>query len=342
MPGLIEAHMHLMTGGSLQRPTGDLIADYNTAFFRACENAREYLRYGYTTVRDLSSAHYSAIYVRNAINQGLIVGPRVITSGPIIMSSQKVFGLDAGHVIADGRDECRKVARQVLARGADVLKLYNSSNAITPNIYNERSLRPVYSVEEIATFVEVAEANNTYVSMHCDSASAVNDALRAGVYTVEHAEEIDDWTMEFLAKETAFLVPTLSPLMLLRSQFAEGSPRGVLHEKMYADSIVSFQRAYAAGFKLGFGSDIGVSNFQKHPGYEFKARKEMMGCRDVDILLMATKYNAEILKIDHLVGMVEEGLEADLILVDGRPDEDISAMYKKPDMVFAKGALIHD
>ena len=166
----------------------------------------------------------------------------------------------------------------------------------------------------------------------------VRMCLDAGVYTIEHGGGLDSACIEILAKQQAFLIPTLAPNLLIENSTTYSQVAKDRYFNCLAnEENISIRQAYQAGLKLGFGTDIDIVELSENMGCEFLARKKYTGMSNRDMLLQATRNNAQILKIDDLTGSVTEGLSADLILVDGDPEQDISVMTHKPLHVFFRG-----
>ena len=217
-------------------------------------------------------------------------------------------------------------ARKQLALGADFVKIYASESA---SQCVGRSPRAILRREEIHAAAEIA---GTYVAAHAHSLDAVRLCLEEGVRTIEHASGIDEKTIgELAGRENVWLVPTLAVTAPQGDEDPNGRKAEIRRKTM--DNI---GEAYRAGLKLGFGTDL--SNGDLSAFYqEFYLRKYGCGMSNLDILLQATRYSAEISGLGGITGEVREGLEADLILTDGNPDEDISVMERKPLMVIQGG-----
>lgn len=345
LPGLVDAHAHLIIAFD-KNASVDIVSDTYRAFTQAALSAREFLRYGVTTLRELGGPHRVGYAVRDAIADGLFVGPRIQSSGCIIGATdyRKLVNRDM-NTLADGPDECRKAARDEIAHGADVIKIYNSSYPFSA----EKPCTELYTMEELRTFVEVAESKGTYVSAHCHCTKSIRMSLEAGVRTIEHATVLDDACLELVAKTGAWLVPTLTPLVAMHDMVQKGEPRTGFDRhifdadaflRMYEGMAAGLSRAYQARLPMAYGVDMEVSDFPALFGVEFAARKELMGCTDLDLLLQATVEGARLMGLSQVTGQVREGLAADLILVDGHPDRDISLLAKGPELVLMGGEIV--
>lgn len=203
-------------------------------------------------------------------------------------------------------------------------------------------VQPIITEEEIKTAVDAAALKDAYVAAHAHGDGAIRLCVESGVRTIEHASFISDETIELVMDtEGCYLVPTLSAMYQNPAQ-TPPEMEFLLEKLKNMLELTSrrIKRAYEAGLKLGFGTDSTVGMDQYEEGIEFRFRSELCGMKNVDILLQATKYNAEIMGIENETGEIKAGLAADLILVDGKPDQDISAMYRKPEMVFMNGERV--
>lgn len=339
IPGLIEMHAHLygfiFNYYELQCMTEGKI------IFGVVDFANEYLKQGFTMIRDCGSSYNAVASVRNAIDEGIIKGPRLVPCGLIITPTETGNECFSDlYLEADGPEEMRKAVRTELQKGNDFIKLM-----ISGAFMNEGAEPGIQIAEfdEIQAAVAAAKRKNTYVCAHCHGASSIKDAVRAGVRTVEHGTFLDDEGLQMLKEsKESYLVPT-GAVGLYCLDTSNPDVTQELYEKSVETAqieIDNINRAYHAGLKLGFGSDIDLEALRKHPGYEFIARKEYYNFEDLDILIQATKNSAEIMGYGDVLGTITEGKLADLVLVDGKPDEDIYVMTKPPVHVLKDGEIL--
>lgn len=336
IPGLFELHAHLY--GFIYNPYELQAMNAGKITFGAYAFAKAYLEAGYTTVRDCGSSYNCVAAIRDAIKEGIVDGPRLIPCGLIITPTET--GNDTFSDLyyeADGPEEIRKACRTELQKGNEFIKLMVSgafmNEGADPGI---QILEP----EEIKAAVDAAARKGTYVAAHCHGTEAIKAAIRAGVRTVEHGTFLDDEVIDMLRnREDCFLIPTGAVgLYCLDESNTDVSTELLEKSKAVAQTEISnINKAYEAGLKLGFGSDIDLVAFREVPGYEFIARKEYYTFRDLDILLQATKNSAEIAGLGDVLGTIKTGKIADLVAVDGNPDEDIYVMTKPVIHVFRNG-----
>ncbi len=339
IPGLFEMHAHLY--GYIYNPYELQAMNAGKITFGAYSFAKAYLEAGYTTVRDCGSSYNCVAAIRDAVREGIVDGPRLISSGLIITPTEQ--GNDTFKDLyseADGPDEIRKACRQELQKGNDFIKLMVSGAFM--NVGGDPGIQ-IAEFEEVKAAVDAAKRKGTYVAAHCHGTESIKTAIRAGVRTVEHGTFLDDEVIEMLkGREDCFLIPTGAVgLYCLDESNSDVPPELLEQSKACAEiEIANINKAYRAGLKLGFGSDIDLQAFLSVPGYEFVARKEYYTFDDLDILMQATKYSAEIAGIGDSVGTVKAGKLADLVVVDGKPDEDIYVMTKPTVHVFRDGKKI--
>jgi imidazolonepropionase-like amidohydrolase len=339
IPGLFEMHAHLY--GYIYNPYELQAMNAGKITFGAYSFAKAYLEAGYTTVRDCGSSYNCVAAIRDAIDEGIIDGPRLISSGLIITPTEQ--GNDTFKDLyseADGPEEIRKACRQELQKGNDFIKLMVSGAFM--NVGGDPGIQ-IAEFEEVKAAVDAAARKGTYVAAHCHGTESIKTAIRAGVRTVEHGTFLDDEVIEMLkGREDCFLVPTGAIGLYCLDESNPDVPAELLEQSKACAEIETsnINKAYRAGLKLGFGSDIDLQAFLSVSGYEFIARKEYYTFDDLDILMQATKYSAEIAGIGDAVGTVKAGKLADLVVVDGNPDEDIYVMTKPTVHVFRDGKKI--
>lgn len=334
LPGLIDLHTHITMLGNVGMDCAD---EPMRLLIGAIEQAQKCLQYGFTTIRDCGSIRAAAVYARDMINKGLAKGPNVLACGETLMSSviNKNGSLANTIRFADGAEEFRKGVREAAGLGVDFIKIYASGSAYNPTGV---PLNPIMTYDEICTAVETAKANGLYVASHCHADSAIRACIECGVKTIEHATYLSDETIEVLSMaEECYLVPTLAAMYVSQTDPAEREFWLARLTPMLEACAGQLEKVYRSGAKMGFGTDSAPGSVQYQKGVEFQMRKDYCHMENVDILLQATKYNAEIAGVDHMVGEIKEGLMADLILVDGNPAEDLSVMYDKPEKVFKSG-----
>ncbi len=331
MPGLIDAHVHLCAVESNPAEQHRQIPPSLVAA-KAVRRLEQTLLQGFTTVRDAGGADYG---FREMVEQGVVEGPRVRVSGNHIYQTGghgdkrrpaelccAIQATDVGIVgaVADGCDEVRKVVREQLRRHADQVKLMCSGGAMSPGDELETSQ---FTREEIAVAVAEAAAANRYVMAHAYSGAAVRNAVAAGVRSIEHGNLMDEEAARLIRDAGAYLVPTLVTYEAIARNSERMGISAFMLEKVNAareKGLQSLEYAYRAGVKIGSGSDLlgGMFRYQAH---ELELQGEVQPA--MDVLLSATRVNAEIMRLDDQIGTVEAGKIADLLVVRGNPLKDL-------------------
>lgn len=337
LPGLIDLHTHLyFTNENIDWLSAK--SSVNTVIDCA-SYALDKLKYGYTTLRDCGGAFGAHIAVRNGINRGVLEGPRVIASGHCVTPTTK--GNDAfGELYLEFDDpaQARGVVRRELADGADFIK-YMATGAVL-NLGGEPGAM-ISTETELSALVEAAEENGTYVAAHCHGTRGIIACAKTGVRTIEHASYLDETALEAIldAGNKSAIVPTLAIVYaILDPAITPGLPAEIIEKTTAArDAMLKGAKlAYDNGVQVGWGTDIDQESFDKAPFLEFTARADM-GLAPIQILRQATIDSARIIGIDDAVGTLKKGKVADLIVMDGNPDEDINVMQQAPALVFAHG-----
>ncbi len=341
LPGLMDSHVHLShepSRGRRRTERGDRDTDTPAQLaINAMIYARRTLAAGFTSVRDVGSDDQSVFAARNAINAGRMIGPRIFVSGSALavtgghgdgipMEDTGNPGARLAHGTCDGPMECRKAVRYQFKLGADLIK-FTSTGGFGSNTDLEPQLFP----DEIEAIVKTAHMLGLKATTHAYSAIAIKDAIRAGVDSIEHGFLLDDEAISMMKKNGVWLVPTISasyppPI------FNIPDPMSVRLRNEHR----AFERAYAAGVKIAFGTDAGTF---KH-GTNAKEFEMMVGfgMSEMDAIYSATVSTAELYGIEDEAGTLEAGKLADLIAVTGNPLTDISTLLNI-DFVMKSGAV---
>ncbi len=332
LPGLIDAHTHLTftTNFGYSR----LGISIPREALNGARNARVTLEAGFTTVRNVGADGYTDVALRDAINAGDVPGPRMLVSGPPLSitgghgdNNLLPFEYHAsGDGVADGVDGVRHMVRQNIKYGADLIKVMASGGVLS---HGDNPQASQYTEEEMRAIVEEAHRLGRKVAAHAHGAQAILWASRAGVDSIEHGSYMDDAGIAEMKKNGTYLVPTLY-LMDWFYENAEkiGTPAELIakaHEVMPA-ARKNVARAFAAGVKVGFGTDAAV-----YP-HGLNAREfavyVRLGMTPLQAIQTATVNDADLLGWSDRVGTVEAGKFADLIAVDGDPLADVTTLEK--------------
>lgn len=328
VPGLIDTHTHITSDPGLP-PYYEYGISTPRAALKGARFARETLLSGVTTVRDVGAAGYADIALRDAVNAGDVIGPRILASGPPL-------GITGGHCdenmlapefderaegVADGPVAVRAMVRRNIKYGADLIKYCGTGGVFSKGT---RVGAQQYTAEEVAALVDEAHMHGRKVAVHAHGANGIKVALRAGVDTIEHASLIDDEGLQLAREKGAYLSMDIYNTEYTQS---EGPKRGELEEFLRKDREVAdiqrenFRKAVRMGIKLTMGTDTGV-----HPHADAPKQLEVMvryGMSPMQALQAATWVGAEALGISGEVGRIAPGYSADLIAVEGDPLADI-------------------
>ncbi|MGO2664077.1 amidohydrolase family protein [Mycetocola reblochoni] len=332
MPGLIDAHVHLLVTSMDALDRASWSPGYATV--RALREAGAMLRRGFTTVRDVGGADHG---MARAIDEGLAPGPRLIFGGKALSQtgghgdyrsldddSQPCCQLKPHFArIADGVDEVRRAARDEFRKGAQHLKVLVSGGVASPS---DEISAVQYTREEIAAAVTEAENHNRYVTVHAYHPSAVNMALAAGARSVEHGNLIDDESVRLLLERDAFLVPTIITYeAMFEAVQASGLTGASLHklDEVRLGALDALERAHRAGVNLVYGSDL-LGSLQTRQLEEFTIRARVQP--PLDVIRSATSTAAQLLRLEGRIGTLAVGADADLLVVDGDPVDDIGVL----------------
>jgi imidazolonepropionase-like amidohydrolase len=330
MPGLIEGHSHILLHPYNETKWNDQVAHEGLALrvARAVNHLRATLMAGFTTVRDLGTegAQYADVELRQAVEQGIIPGPRVLTTTKAIVATgayaPKGFALEwkvpQGAEEADGVDSLTRVVRDQIGHGADWVKLYGDFG------WGPRpGTRPTFSLAEMTLAVETAKNAGVPVAVHASANEGIRRAVMAGAETIEHGDEGTAEVWKLMAQRGVALCPTLTATEA-NAQYA-GWKKG---QQPPPESVVrhraAFKAALDAGVTILSGSDVGVFTH----GDNWRELELMVeyGMKPLDAVKAATSVAGKLLHMD--IGRVQPAHEADLIAVDGDPISDITVLRK--------------
>ncbi len=351
LPGLIDAHIHICSDGNpnpMQR-LKDLVP---FTAIKATVNARLHLEAGFTAVRDAGAVGYANIAVKQAIERGLVPGPRMRAPGHGLTSTgghgDSYFRPEvtiAREGVVDAPDEARRCARLQLKMGADCIKLASATGGVMSD--GDEPWAAQSTVDEMRAAAEEAHKAGKHCLAHAQGTQGIKNAIIAGVDSIEHGIYLDDEAIELLLKHGTFLVPTLAAVhFICEHGLASGIPEyGVRKAMAVREShFASFQRAYRAGVKIAMGTDCGTPfNRPGRNAVELQLMCEN-GMTPMDAIVATTRTAAECLWLGDEIGTVEPGKWADLIVVDGDPLADIKVLqdHARIELVLKGGEIAVD
>ncbi len=324
LPGLIDAHTHLTIDGRNQDPLAELDHTAAERAFGSLPNARAVLLAGFTTVRDLGS--YRALIdvaLRDAINRGDAVGPRMYVAGAYVTitgGAGAVTGFapdvtlpwDLRYGTANSPGEVRERIRALAGQRVDVIKMFATGAILT---HNSSPAGREATAEELAAAVDEARNFGLKVAVHAHGAEGIKAAIRAGAASIEHGTLMDDEGRSLMKQHGTYLVPTLEVRECVGSNYPPefvGKANQVLTAQLQ-----NFRKAVNAGVKIAFGTDIGVCPFGRN-GREFDFMVQN-GMTPMQAIQSATVADADLLGISDKVGSIKAGKLADIIAVRGDP-----------------------
>jgi len=344
LPGLIDVHTHL-SGESHDYYTDLFRRSPIDAAVRAHIYAKRTLEAGFTTVRDVGAPELIDVALRNAINEGVVEGPRMLVA-TLALSATGGHGdlngfspyihFQALSNIADGVDEVRKAVRTNVKYGADWIKVLASAGVLS----EEESVgAPQYSQEELDAIVSEAAQWGRKVAAHAHGAEAIKRATRAGVASIEHGGLVDEEGVRLMKEHGTYLVPDIyTDAYILEHGKELGLPDKIIEKERQLRKAqnVNWRRAIAAGVKMAFGTDAGVYPHGTN-AKQFKYLLEL-GLTPLQTIQMATSNAADLLGWTDKVGTLTPGAWADLIAVRGDPLSDVTVL-ERPTFVMKGGTV---
>ncbi|HXW77494.1 MAG TPA: amidohydrolase family protein [Candidatus Eremiobacteraceae bacterium] len=324
LPGLMNLHAHLDSEGDPDFLTAVKLIDEQTSTLLAVDSARQSVRAGATTVRDLGNKYAVAIAVRDAIGKGWVEGPRILAAG-------KVVCMTGGHgwfigYESDGPHEMRKAVRQNLKLGADCIKVIASGGVLSPGVEVGAAQ---LDEDELTVAVREAHKAGRRVAAHAIANAGIKNALRAGVDTIEHGCFLDDEAVQMMKKAHAWFVPTLcAPHALYAHRDAVAPYAARKTVQVYDAHRESFKLALRKGVQIACGTDAGTP-FNRHADFALElALMAGLGMPPEHALRAATSDAAKAAGIEQETGSLVEGKCADLVVADGDPRRDIATLQR--------------
>jgi imidazolonepropionase-like amidohydrolase len=345
LPGLIDCHTHIT--GQPENYIEDLFRKTPIDIaITAHIYAKRTLEAGFTTCRDVGASEYVDIALRNAINAGKIPGPRLYVAGFFIgatgshgdltgFSPYVHFQQESG--VADGIDGVRKMVRKNIKYGADLIKFGATAGVLT----EEESVgAPQYSQEEMNAIVEEAKLWGKRVAAHAHGAEGIVMAAKAGVTSIEHGSFLNEEGIRIMKEKGTYLVADIYNDDYILSEYSKmGVPQKIIEKEKLVGRTQreNFQKAVKAGVKVAYGTDSGVYPHGDNAKQFFYMVK--YGLSPVQAIQAATIHAADLIGIKDKAGSVSAGKWADIVAIDGDPQQDISLIEKKMVFVMKDGKI---
>lgn len=333
MPGLMDMHVHL-TSDATRHGYKRLEVSLPRAAITGVKHAKATLDSGFTTVRNVGAPGFADVALRDAINAGDVVGPRMFVAGPSL-------GVTGGHCdsnllpyeydnysegVADGPWEVRKKVRRNIKYGATVIKFCATGGVLSKGT---KVGAQQYTFEEMKALIDEAHLRGLTVATHAHGTNGIKAAIKAGVDSVEHVSLLDDEAIDLAKKNGTYFS---MDIYVTEYILGEGEKAGILEESLNKERIVgktqreNFEKAVKAGVNMVFGSDAGVYPHGDNPK-QF-ARMVKFGMTPIQAIQAATINPARLLKQEATLGSLEKGKLADIVAVPGNPLDDMSLMEK--------------
>ncbi|UCH21503.1 MAG: amidohydrolase family protein [Deltaproteobacteria bacterium] len=327
LPGFIDSHVHLCMDSSPDPMTSALSESQTMTALKAANFGRQTLLAGITSVRDMGGKDGIDLGIRQAINYGLIPGPRMLASGKLICMTGGhgwQFGLEV-----NGADEVRRAAREQIKAGVDIVKLMATGGVLTPAV--EPGSEQLTEAE-LRAGVEEAHKAGKSTATHAMGTKGILNALRAGIDSIEHGVYLDEEAVSLMKERDVPLIPTLSALFNIESKGIEaGIPAFAVEKtlKVKPYHLESIRMAREAGVRIAMGTDAGTP-FNIH-GANLSELKFLVDCgfAPMEAIEAGTRIAAQVLGVDKELGTVEEGKLADLIMVEGKLLDNIEILLKR-------------
>lgn len=338
MPGWTDMHVHIEGESSPNRYIERFTLNKADVALRATQYTTRTLMAGFTGVRDLGGSGVN-VSLRNAIRQGIVVGPRIYTA-------EKGIGTTGGHAdptngvredlrgdpgpaegVVNSPEDAKKAVRQRYKNGADCIKITATGGVLS---VAKDGQGPQFTMEELEAIVQTAKDYGMHTAAHAHGAEGMKRAVMAGINTIEHGTFMTEEIMDMMIEKGTYYVPTISAgnFVVEKAKIEGYFPKIIVPKALTVGAQIfdTFEKAYKRGVPIAFGTDTGVS-----PHGENAQEFELMvnaGMKPIEAILSATVTPAKILGMEEQLGTIEAGKLADIIATDGNPIDDISAVRK--------------
>ena len=340
LPGFIDAHVHVCLDGSPDPVTTLLNESQTMTTLKAARAAEKTLMAGVTAIRDMGGKGGIDLGLRQAVNSGLVAGPRMHVSGRLICMTGG-HGWQIGRE-ANGLDDVRQAAREQIKAGADIVKLMATGGVMTPSV--EPGSEQL-TEEELRAGVEEAHKAGKKTATHAMGTRGILNALRAGIDSIEHGVYLDEEAVALMAEKNIPMIPTISALYFIETRGVEaGIPAYAVEKTLMVKPhhLASVRMAREAGVPVAAGTDAGTPfNLHGQNLSEIKLLVDYGGFSPLEAIEAGTRVSARVLGLDDKLGTIEEGKLADIVLVQGNPLDDINILLKPENIrLVMKGGVL--
>ncbi|MDQ5871743.1 MAG: amidohydrolase family protein [Acidobacteriota bacterium] len=350
VPGLIDAHTHVLLQGDATQAEYEhqILKEYPAhRVARAVRALKIALEHGFTTIRDLETegASYDDVALKEAVNEGVIPGPRLFVAGPALSTTGSYpilrfrpdWRFPTGVQICDGADGCRRAVREQLSYGTDWVKVYANTGGLRVTADGYVDSPPNWTREELAAVVSEAHGRGVKVAAHATSDTGTRIAIEAGVDSIEHGTSIRPERAREMAAKGIFLSPTLTVMEYVALPRAREG-RAIWGElpKIRARS---FDNCRKAGVKIAFGTDAGGFPWTEIPQAQEFEHEVRLGMSPIEAIRSATTVAAELLGLAGKAGVIAPGAFADIVAAPGDPLKDVGVL-SRIDFVMKAGEVV--
>jgi imidazolonepropionase-like amidohydrolase len=352
-PGLIDCHTHLGSRADTYDPINSFKRTPFKTAYASVVNAQRTLDAGFTTIRDVGSSPFMAVDLRDAINEGLIPGPRIVASGPGISitgghgdlnnyspeTRVTLYPDQRDYAIADGPEQIRQTIRAQVKYGVDVIKILASGGVLSKG---DQPGAAQYTFEELKMAADTAHASGRKIAAHAHGAQSIKDAINAGIDSIEHASLVDDEGIRLAKAHGIYFV-----MDIYNDDYILGKAKdfGIQEEMLVKERMVgklqreNFRKAFQAGVKMAFGTDAGVyPHGDNAKQFHYMV---MYGMTPAQAIQAATRNAADLIGRASDVGVLSPGHFADLIAVKEDPLQRVEVL-EHINLVMKGGAIIKD
>ena len=323
MPGMFNCHVHALST-PIANPASLNWEEPAKFALRGLAHLQQHLKSGVTFVRDMNGRKQAEVGLRDAINEGIVVGPHYYISRQCLCMTGG-HGSNTG-MECDGPDSCRRAAREQIKHGADVIKIMASGGMMSPGMEAADSQ---LTEEEMRAAIEEAHKAGKKTATHAHGAPAIKSAIRAGIDSVEHGSFLDEECVEMMLERGVWLVPTIAvDHWFFQHEGDENIPAYAMEKckRAHETHVRSFQMALKAGVKMAAGTDAGTSYNPHWGSYMELVKMVEYGASPMAAIRAATSDAAKMMGVDGWTGLIAPGKAADFLVLDQNPLENIQSL----------------